>query len=1277
MQPKNLGWKFAFVALLVAMSLYAVWAKELRWGLDLEGGHILTFEVQLQKGESRALVEQVIGVLKERVDPQGVASLEWRPEGNNRIEVRMPMGTEASRQSREAFDAAMERIEEGNIRRSQIARLQRGEATAKELAAGDPAREAALTTLLAAQKALAQAEKKLSDLRAKAAPDDEVTAAQANVDDARAAQNDAVQAALATNIPTERLRAALALYVTSAEKSVLPGKIVNDRTRLYDQQLAALRKEFPTRAAEINQAEKSYQTWAEARRPLDDPADLKRLVARAGVLEFRIAPLAPGVQGGEKLDTLSQPEYTRYVNKLANEGPLPGRSANDPYQWFPLREGQERPNPNVVTERYAGRRYVLLENRKGYRMLQRAGLPPWSLKAAPGSDSLGRPAVRFDLDPRGGRLMGDLTDANKGNFMAILLDDEVYSAPVIRATIYSSGIIEGSFTRPEVMEMVKTLNAGALKARVNPDPVSEQTIAPSMGKDNREAGFRAALYGLIFVAAFMLVYYLYAGGIADVALLLNLILVLGAMSFIEAVFTLPGIAGLILTIGMAVDANVLIFERLREEQAKTQSMRMAIRNAYSNAASAILDGNVTTLITCLILGWVGSEEVRGFAITLGLGVMFSLFTSLVVTRWVFQLLLQTGVIKDRIRMLAFLGAPSIDWMKKRRIFWTVSVILVAAGITALSAQGKNVLGLEFSSGTKAVFTFRIGNTVPNDVGEQVLPDRAVVEGAVHAEAEQFAKRDTPKIQAEISTLSEQIPAARAKVDRLTREEDQAKEAYDQISDKDSDPGRAAADKLREARTALEIARADLKKLTDDLARAQQHLRDLARLPETAKVETIVNRRKSAEALEAFDTNGDKMIERSEWLAGKGSPAVFKAVDVNGDDKLTQAELKDHLPERSYQVSTAVADVELVREVLRGAFGTALEYTSGVQYKLQNGGVVPVLDVALAPAAKGKTRITPELTRKVPPDLRDRFMDMDGGVMLVVTHMDPPQAEAALKARLRTMRSQPDFEELQFNRSEVIGLEGVPDSDAYTSAAILVSSPTIRYSSNPTEWNQFAEREESLVKAAMEREATTESLAQFDPAIAARAAGKAGVAFVLSWLAIIGYLWVRFSSLRWGFAAVICLIHDTIIAVGMVALSAYIAASPIGKWLLVDVPFRIDMAVVAAFLTIIGYSVNDTIVVFDRIRENRGRLMTVDEATINRSINQTISRTLLTSFTTLIAVLTMYIAGGEGIRAFTYALLFGILVGTYSSIAIASPLLLGFKHAVVGQTVRAGKPARRT
>ena len=186
---------------------------------------------------------------------------------------------------------------------------------------------------------------------------------------------------------------------------------------------------------------------------------------------------------------------------------------------------------------------------------------------------------------------------------------------------------------------------------------------------------------------------------------------------------------------------------------------------------------------------------------------------------------------------------------------------------------------------------------------------------------------------------------------------------------------------------------------------------------------------------------------------------------------------------------------------------------------------------------------------------------------------------------------------------------------------------------------------------------------FDAAIAGEARGRAIMAIILSCAAIVAYLWLRFGSVQWGLAAVLCLVHDVIIVVGLVAASVWLKDTMVGRWLGIT-SFKIDLPMIAAFLTVIGYSVNDTIVVFDRIRENRGRLRGISPAILNRSINQTLARTLLTSGTTLIVVIIMYVWGGHGIHAFSYALLAGVIFGTYSSIAVASPLLLGFKKALV-------------
>jgi len=1225
MQPKNLGWKFAFVALLLATCVYTIYFNELRQGIDLKGGHVLVFEVQSTGKEGPDLVQRVIQTLKQRIDPNNLYSLQWRPLGRNRFEVRMPIGTDKARRAKQAYLDALRVLEDGNLRRSQVRRVVSlsGQARAREIrrvSGGDRRREEGLWRVARAYDAEMAARRALEALKASGrASSEQIAQAQAKLDDARVAHDEAVAELMQVNVNLETLGQILELYITRREAKQIPLEEKKARQSAFCNQLEQLKKRHPARRDQIEAVVRAYKSWAEKRTGLDDPADLKRLVAKAGVLEFRIAPQLPlsGSTGGLRL---SEVEYETYMNQLADEGPLPGRSRNDPYQWFPVRSGTEQFASDIVLGKYAGKRYILLCNQPDKVMLRDPTKPSWALKSAyRTSDELNRPAVGFDLDARGARKFGLLTGGNIGNLMAILLDDEVYSAPRIRSAIYERGTITGSFTVKEVAELVRILEAGSLQGRVNGNPVSERTIAPSIGEENRAAGFRAAIWGLIAVAGFMMIYYLVAGAIADAALLMNLVLILGAMSFIEAVFTLPGIAGVILTIGMAVDANVLIFERLREEQAKTQSMRMAFRNAYANAASAILDGNVTTLLTCVILGWVGTEEVRGFAITLGLGVVFSLFTALVVTRWIFQGLLELGLFKKRVRMLAFVGVPAVNWMAKRRIFWGLSGVLMVTGVAALIWQGEDILGIEFSSGTQAVFRFRPGALVPSADGRRVLPSRSEVERALKASAHNLAERRRSEAQRRSAgKMSAPLTPTRG-----------------------SDPADEAG--------------------------------KLSRLAETLKVETLVARDKARDLMSAFDTNGDGRIDRKEWSAGKGSPGFFKAMDANGDRVLTRSELASRLPERSYQASTSVADVNLLAEVIKTAFTSALDIRTKVDYRLQRSGVVAGLDLVLKPADNGRTPLSVELVEKANPVVRPRLLDFVGGVMFVVTDVTPAQSEKDLYDKIETMRQQPDFRTYRHNRFDVIGLKADPEGRGFKSFAVVVHAAGMDRIGRPAEWEATAVAEEKLLDSALKREPSLVGVSEFSPAIAAERAQRAIIAFVLSWLAIVAYLWLRFGSARWGLAAVVCLVHDVVIAVGMVALSAVLADTFVGRALMISA-FKIDMPMIAAFLTIIGYSVNDTIVVFDRIRENRGKLTTVDERTINRSINQTISRTLLTSTTTLLAVVVMYIWGGAGIHAFTYALLMGVIFGTYSSIAIASPLLLGFKHAVVGRIVRTPTPA---
>jgi len=319
-------------------------------------------------------------------------------------------------------------------------------------------------------------------------------------------------------------------------------------------------------------------------------------------------------------------------------------------------------------------------------------------------DRNGLTAVSFEFDPQGARRFGRLTADNKGKRLAILLDGVVKSAPSIETKITSSGIItqRHGFSYEDAADMALVLRSGAL-----PVPLTiaeERTVGPTLGRDSVEQGIRATLIGAALVVGFMAVYYLLAGLVANFALCFNILLIMGGLSYFKAALTLPGIAGIILTIGMAVDANVLIFERIREELNVGRTLKAAIRAGYQKAFVTIIDANVTTLITALILFYFGTGPVKGFAVTLSIGIIASMFTALVVTRFVFDLLTLNPKFK-RLPMLQLIRKPSIDFVGKRKGAYLISLVIIVLGLAGFFSKGekgfgiKKNFGIDFTTGT--------------------------------------------------------------------------------------------------------------------------------------------------------------------------------------------------------------------------------------------------------------------------------------------------------------------------------------------------------------------------------------------------------------------------------------------------------------------------------------------------------------------------------------------------------------------------------------------------
>ena len=245
-----------------------------------------------------------------------------------------------------------------------------------------------------------------------------------------------------------------------------------------------------------------------------------------------------------------------------------------------------------------------------------------------------RSEVSFQFNSEGGRIFGDLTEQHIGEPLAIVLDNRVYSAPNVKSRIGSSGVIEGRFTPQEAADLAVVLRSGSLPIPVQIE--EERTVGPALGADSISRGLRAAVLGLFVIVVFVVIYYKLSGVYAAIALIGNLFLLMGVMSLFQATLTLPGIAGIVLTIGMAVDANVIIFERIREELRAGKTPRASIATGFNKAFYTIMDANITTLITAVVLYEFGTGPIKGFAVTLTIGVLTSVFAALVYTRLMYQ-----------------------------------------------------------------------------------------------------------------------------------------------------------------------------------------------------------------------------------------------------------------------------------------------------------------------------------------------------------------------------------------------------------------------------------------------------------------------------------------------------------------------------------------------------------------------------------------------------------------------------------------------------------------
>lgn len=353
---------------------------------------------------------------------------------------------------------------------------------------------------------------------------------------------------------------------------------------------------------------------------IKDPKAAKELIGKTALLEFRIVNTSK--EAGEVLDLMIKNNIT------------PAEYRENPSA-YPDIEAIMPEGASVFESKEDGR----------YQVLDKAELTGASLKNAKVefSGQFGQPVVSIEFDKEGGMLFANITERNREKNLAIVLDDIIQSAPVIRSRIPDGkAIIEGSFSPEDARLLATVLRAGSLPAPVN--VIEERTVGPTLGDDSIRKGFVSAIVGIGLVLLFMLVYYGLSGLIADIALILNFIILLAFMAKFQFTLTLPGVAGIALTLAMAVDANVLILERIREELSIGKTARVAVDAGYQKVFWTIFDANFTSLIAAVFLFQFGTGPIKGFAVTLSMGLIISMFTAIVVTKVIYDFLFKENLL---------------------------------------------------------------------------------------------------------------------------------------------------------------------------------------------------------------------------------------------------------------------------------------------------------------------------------------------------------------------------------------------------------------------------------------------------------------------------------------------------------------------------------------------------------------------------------------------------------------------------------------------------------
>ncbi|TVM01456.1 MAG: hypothetical protein CV080_04570 [Candidatus Kuenenia stuttgartiensis] len=969
---------------------------------------------------------------------------------------------------------------------------------------------------------------------------------------------------------------------------------------------------------------------------------LKNRITKLGKLEFRLAASTDSVEYKDAMEGKSVPGYYKHwLRKRKGEEGEEGK-------WFLVR------NTTEITGEHLSRIYA---DTKGIE-----------------------PVVGFEFDAAGKSKFGQITERNIGKPLAIILDGILYSAPTIRDRIPGKGIIEGSFTQNEVNELIATMRAGSLPADLELE--METMVGPSLGRDSINKGLTAGIIGGIFVVLFIGIYYLGIGWVANFANALNVFLIIGIMALLNATLTLPGIAGLVLMIGMGVDANVLIYERIREERAKGKPIRAAVKAGYQKAFSAIFDSNITTLITGVILASVGTGPVKGFAWILIIGLIINLFTAIFVTRTIYEFLMDLKWVKS-FSMLRLIGVPDIRFLRIRHILFIVSGVCVLGGMTFFVIRGDKKYDIDFTGGTLVHLHLK-NETTPGFIRTS-LKDAGYGEAEVQSiwsgenltqfvsKADEFGirikeineEKEKQKIATDISNVFGQTELLQGidfikptifnlklqrPIDELAVQKNLKQAGYSEEDVASIMPVNLLANKyllniagIDEEPERSRLIGAMVNGLKDHLVFQEAKI-TLGEVVETLQaqmsvpfIEVDLNRRIAPVLLEIeLNRQGFNNVKVTEQpgsekkgtvnkLRIEGSRTALQNIKQSFNDKIS-------LPGIYFDGDTSAVKVELKDKISKSDFVSMISKIRAVKNMIKS---VYTLD---APAQTFAIHLNPlsaeKIQEKIKEDIINKFKD----------NLYEEKIDVAFQ----------EIGDYLFNmtlskplRKETI--EKTLDSAGYTgllteNLAMDKEYQTVALSFN--EQQNVGAAKEAIQKAFIVPN-PLKRVVSIGSTVADEMKSRAILGVFFACAATIFYVWFRFGDFRFGSAAIIAVIHDILITLGVVAVADYLFGN-----------MKFDSSMVAAFLAVVGYSLNDTIIVFDRIRENmEGRGKILNAQLINESISQTLSRTILTSATTIGVLFSLFFLGGAEIHGFAFVMLTGIIVGTYSSIFIASPLLL--------------------